>query len=108
MAKVLKRIKSKAKETAATVKDVLVDNKEVIIGYGVAAGILVGCVVYGRHNSKKYEAAWRNAKKAFENGQLDADFGPYKLMRFFEPGTGDFIGETMCHEESMKAFLDLK
>lgn len=104
----LKEIKGKVKETATKVKDVVVDNKEVIAFYGVMTGVIVGSVVWGRHSSKKYETAWRKAKEAFENGQLDADFGPYKLMKFFEPKTGEFIGQTMCHEKSVKAFLELK
>ena len=104
----LKEIKGKVKETAVKVKDLVVDNKEVVIYCGALTGILVGSIVYGRRINKKYDTAWRNAKQAFENGQLDADFGPYKLMKFFEPKTGDFIGQTMCHEDSVNAFLDLK
>ena len=104
----LKEIKGKVKETAVKVKDAVIDNKEIVIYYGALTGILVGGIVYGRHVNKKYEAAWRNAKQAFENGQLDADFGPYKLMRFLEPKTGDFIGQTMCHEDTMNLYLKLK
>lgn len=107
MIKKLNGVTEKIKETAGKAKDVVVDNKEAIIVNGVAIGLLVGGVIYTKHNSKKFEKLWRAAKTAYENGDMDYDFGPYKVMKIFEP-TGEFIGETLCHETATKAFLDLK
>ena len=104
----LKEIKGKVKETATEVKDLIVGNKELVAFYAAMTGVIVGGVVYGRHVNKKCMSAWRNAKQAFDNGQLDADFGPYKLMKFFEPKTGEFIGQTMCHKGLMEEFLKVK
>lgn len=104
----LKDLKVKVGEKASEAKDWIVDHSFEVAFYGTMTGVLVGSIVLGRHNSKKYEKAWRAAKEAYENGRLDSDFGPYKVMRFFEPATGKFIGETMCHNDSVKAFLNLK
>lgn len=104
----LENLKVKVKGMALEAKDWIDDYKFELAFYGITAGVLVGGIVLGRHNSKKYEKAWRAAKEAYENGQLDSNFGPYKLMKFFEPATGEFIGETMCHNDSVKAFLNLK
>ena len=104
----LENLKVKVKEKAVEAKDWMVDYKFELAFYGAAAGILIGGIVLWQHNAKKYEKAWRAAKEAYENGRLDQDFGPYKVMRFFEPKTGDFLGETMCHNDSVKAFLNLK
>ena len=103
----INEIKNKVKETTDKVKDVVVDNKKAIIVNGVAIGLLVGGVIYTKHNSKKFEKLWRAAMTAYENGDMNYDFGPYKVMKIFEP-TGEFIGETLCHETATKAFLDLK
>lgn len=112
MANKINEIKGKVKGMAVEAKDWVVDHKFELAFYGgfygAIAGVLAGSIVLGRHNSKKYEKAWRAAKEAYENGRLDSDFGPYKVMRFFEPSTGDFLGETMCHNDSVKAFLNLK
>lgn len=112
MANKIKNLKVKVKGATVEAKDWIIDHKYEIIFYGgfygVMAGVLAGSIVLGRHNSKKYEKAWRAAKEAYENGHMDHDFGPYKVMRFFEPSTGEFLGETMCHNDSVKAFLNLK
>lgn len=104
----LENLKVRVKGMASEAKDWFDDYKFEIAFYGITAGILVGGIALGQHYSKKYEKAWRAAKEAYENGHLDQDFGPYKLMKFFEPKTGEFIGETMCHEASVKSFLNLK
>lgn len=104
----INEIKNKAKEKAGAAKEWLVDNKSEIAYYGVLTGIAVGGVVASKLHDKKYHNMWSNAKNAWENGNLDHDFGPYKVMKFFEPKTGEFIGETMCHERAMKSFLKLK
>lgn len=104
----LKEIKGKVKEKAVEVKDWTVDHKGELIAFGSIAGILVGGIVLGRRVNKKYVDGWRRATEAYKNGDLTADFGPYKLMRFLEPKTGEFIGEVMCHEDTVKAFLDVK
>ena len=103
----INEIKNKVKEKAGEVKDVIVDNKEALIVNGVAIGFLVGGIALSKHNSKKYHKLWSAAKEAYEAGNLDYDFGPYKVMKFFEP-TGEFIGETLCHETAVKNFLELK
>ena len=108
MIKKLNGVTEKIKGTAIKAKDVIVDNKEVIIVDGVVIGLLVGSIVLSKRSSKKYEALWRAAKKAYDEGNLDYDFGPYKVMKIFEPKTGEFLGETLCHETATKAFLDLK
>lgn len=104
----INEITNKVRETASEAKEVVVDNLNVIIPVGVAFGFLVGGIALSKHTSKKYEKLWWAAKEANESGNLDHDFGPYKVMKFFEPKTGEFIGETVCHESCMKAFLDLK
>lgn len=100
-------LKGKVKETAVEVKDWASENKGAIIAYGACAGILIGGIVLGRRNTKKFEAAWRAAKEAYENGNLDYDFGPYKVIKFFEP-TGEFIGENIMHKDSCEVFMNLK
>lgn len=106
--KKLNGITEKIKEKAGKAKDVIVDNKEVIIVDGLVVGLLVGSMVLSKRNSKKYETLWRAAKKAYDEGNLDYDFGPYKVMKIFEPKTGEFLGETLCHETATKAFLNIK
>ena len=108
MIKKLNGITEKIKVKAGKVKDVIVDNKEVIIVNGVAIGLIAGGIVLSKRSSKKYEALWRAAKKAYDEGNLEYDFGPYKVMKIFEPKTGEFLGETLCHETATKAFLELK
>ena len=103
----LKELKSKVRNGIGRVKEVVADNKELVIYAGTMVGVIGVSVVCGRRN-KRYQTAWRNAKQAFEAGQLDTDFGPYKLMKFFEPTTGDFIGQTMIHEDSVEQFLKFK
>lgn len=104
----INEIKIKAKEKVTAVKDFVVDNKDTITLCAVTGGVLIGSIVYTKHMSKKYEALWRAAKKAYDSGNLDYDFGPYKVLKAFEPKTGEFIGETLCHEDTVKAFLNLK
>lgn len=104
----LKEIKGKVKETAVEVKDWANEHKGNLIVGGVGAGIIIAGIVLGRKYDKKFESAWRAAKQAYDNGDLDHDFGPYKLMKFFEPKTGEFIGETLCHEDAVETFLNLK
>lgn len=104
----INEIKSKVRGMAVEAREWLDDHKSEIAVYGTITGVLVGGIVLGRLHDKKFENAWRAAKTAYENGQLDADFGPYKLMKFFEPNTGEFIGETMCHKDTVEAFLKLK
>lgn len=103
----LKELKGKVQNGIGRAKELVTDNKEACIYVGSLVAIVGVSVICGRRN-KRYQTAWRNAKQAFEAGQLDADFGPYKLMKFFEPATGEFLGQTMCHEKSVKSFLDLK
>ena len=104
----LKEIKGKAKEAAVEVKDWANEHKGNLIVCGVGAGIIITGIVLGRKYDKKFELAWRAAKQAYDNGELDHDFGPYKLMKFFEPKTGEFIGETLCHKDTVEAFLNVK
>lgn len=104
----LKEIKGKVKETAVEAKDWVGDRKEQVFAFGALTGILVGGIVIGRNYNKSFEKAWRNAKRAYDSGDSTFDFGPYKVMKFFEPKTGEFIGETLCHEDTVKAFLDVK
>lgn len=106
----LKEKTSKVKEKAVAAKEWLGENKDLLAYYavmgGIAGGMVVTCIV--THNSnKKYLEAWRKAKEAFESNNMNHEFGPYKVMKFFEP-TGEFIGQTMCHEGPMKKFLELK
>ena len=101
-------IKCKVKEATNEVKEVIVDNKGQFILYGVCIIIGLICIVLCKRDSKKHHLLWSAAKKAYENGDLNHDFGPYKVMKFFEPKTKEFIGETVVHENCMKAFLDIK
>lgn len=104
----LKEIKGKVKETAVEAKDWVYDHKEGMVAGGIGTGIIITGIVLGRNHAKKFESAWRAAKQAYDNGDLDYDFGPYKLMKFFEPKTGEFIGETLCHENAVEGFLNVK
>lgn len=104
----LKEIKGKVKNVAKGAKEFVEENKALCI---IDGAIVVGAItlgVLGHRHDKKFENAWRAAKEALDNGNLEHEFGPYKVMKFFEPKTGDFIGQTMCHEETVKAFLELK
>lgn len=102
----LKEIKNKVKEKATDAKDFVIENKSLIIAGSVLAAGTIGCVIYGKHTSKKYETAWRKAKDQLDSKNI-TDFGPYKIAKFFEP-SGEFIGEIPMHEKSTKAFLELK
>lgn len=104
----MNEIKNKVKETATEVKDFVVDNKGLIASCAASGVLIIGGIVYGRKIDKKYETAWRKAKELFESGQLDGDFGPYKVAKFFEPKTGELIGQTMMHVDSVNAFSSLK
>lgn len=104
----MNEIKNKVKETATEVKDFMVDNKELIVGCAFSGVLIIGGIVWGRKVNKKYETAWRKAKELFESGQLDGDFGPYKVAKFFEPKTGELIGQTMMHIDSVNVFSNLK
>lgn len=104
----LNEIKEKVKETGNKVKEWTSENAGNLIAIGVPVGLIIaGCVV-GRKYDKKFETAWRAAKAANDNQDLDYDFGPYKVMCFIEPITREFIGETMCHEDTMKMYLNVK
>lgn len=104
----LEKITGKVKETAVEVKDWANDHKEALFVCGAITGVIVGGIVLGRAYDKKYEKAWRDAKRALDDGRLDYDFGPYKLMRFLEPKTGEMIGETVCHKNTVDLFLEVK
>ena len=104
----LERVTGKVKEIGTEVKKWASENKSELIYWGALTGIIVGAGVLGHRNNKKFETAWRAAKSAHDNQDLDHDFGPYKIMCFMEPITREFIGETMCHEDSMKNFLNVK
>lgn len=104
----INEIKVKVKETATEVKDFVVDNKGLIASCAFSSVLIIGGIVYGRKVDKKYETAWRKAKELYESGQLDGDFGPYKVAKFFEPKTGELIGQTMMHVDSVNAFSSLK
>lgn len=102
----LKEMKTKVKETANEVKDFVVDNKGLLIMYGVIGAAAVGSIAYGRHDSKKWQALWRKAKDQLDSGEI-TDFGPYKVCKFFEP-TGEFIGQLPMAAPTVERFLELK
>lgn len=104
----IKEIKTKVGEKTEATKEWFIDNKDAIIPLAISGGILAIGIGVSKLTGKKYETMWRAAKAAYDTGNLDHDFGPYKVMKFFEPKTGDFIGETLCHEDSVKMFLNLK
>ena len=104
----IKEMKEKVIGKVSEVKDWTVDHKVELIAVGVYAGIITGGVLLGRRSVKKGEVAWQKAMEAYKNGQMDYDFGPYKIMRILEPKTGDFIGEVLCHKDVCKALLGIK
>lgn len=104
----MNEIKNKVKENATEVKDFVVDNAGLIASCAASGLLIIGGIVYGRKIDKKYETAWRKAKELYESGRLDGDFGPYKVAKFFEPKTGELIGQTMMHVDSVNAFSNLK
>lgn len=102
------KIKEKAKNGAEKVKDFW-DDYGLVIGYCVVCvAIPVGAIALGRHKSKKFEIAWREAQKQMLDGNWNYDYGPYKLCKFFDPNTLKEIGKVMMHETSVEAFLKAK
>lgn len=102
------KIKEKAKNGAEKVKDFWEDYG-LFIGYcAVCVAIPVGAIALGRHKSKKFEIAWREAQKQMLDGNRNYDYGPYKLCKLFDPNTLEEIGKVMMHETSVEAFLKAK
>lgn len=72
--------------------------------YGAYAGIIGYYVIKGH----KLRKVWKVAKTALDEDRTDVDFGPYKVVEFFEPKTGEKIGRTLYHEKGMKDVLKFK
>lgn len=104
----LKEFKEKVSKKANQVKAWFVENKEVAIYLGICAAWVTGICVWSHKYSKKYNTLWRKAKAALENNDTEYDYGPYKIMAFFEPKTREFLGELPCHVKSVDQFLKLK
>lgn len=101
------KIKEKAKNGAEKVKDFWDDYG--YYGYcAVCIAIPVGVIALGIRGSKKAMIAWREAQKQMLDGNLNYDYGPYKLCKFFDPNTLEEIGKVVMHETSVDAFLKLK
>lgn len=90
-------------------KEWIGNHKIELVTYGICGAIVIGSVVLGKKSDKKWHDKWLKATEAMNNGSTNPeDYGPYKLMKIFEPATGEFIGQVMCHEDSCKAFLECK
>lgn len=103
----LNNLKVKAKEGKDKVCNFVSDHAFEIGYWSVLVGGTVALCVVGKRKAKEYNTMWRNAMTAFRNGDKDYDYGPYKITEFFEPNTGEKIGELLMHQDSVKAFLDV-
>ena len=102
------KIKEKAKNGAEKVKDFW-DDYGIIIGYCAACIVIpVGLIALGRRGSKKAMIAWREAQKQMLDGNLNYDYGPYKLCKFFDPNTLEEIGKVVMHKDTVEAFSKVK
>lgn len=105
------KVETKAKEVGTGFVDFVGDHvPEIIYGTLVVGGLTMWGLALHKVNkeSKGWEAAWRLANDHMKNNDTDFDYGPYKLMKFFEPKTGELIGQMACHEDTVKAFLEVK
>lgn len=102
------KIKEKAKNGAEKVKDFW-DDYGLLVGY-CAGGIAItaGLMALGKRSYKKAMIAWREAQKQMLDGNLNYDYGPYKLCKFFDPNTLEEIGKMVVHKDTVEAFLNVK
>ncbi len=104
----LNNLKVKAKEGKDKVCKFVTDNAFEIGYWSVLVGGTVALCVVGNCKRKKYATMWHYAMTAFRNGDKDYVYGPYKIAEFFEPNTGEKIGDMLMHQDSVKAFLEVK
>ena len=104
----MKELKGKVKNGLKETKEFMSENKALCVTWGAIIGGSIVLGVLGHQHDKKFENAWRAAKEALDNNDLEYDFGPYKVMKILEPKTGELIGQTMCHEDTTNLFLNLK
>lgn len=103
----MSKIMNKVKETMKSGKEFVVDHRDAIFT-GAVVGISLGCIAYGVMTGRKYSKMWRVAKEALDNGDMTANYGPYKIMEIFEPSTMKSLGRTVCHKDTCEAFLQVK
>ncbi len=105
----LREAKKKMCEKAANAKKWTSDHKKILIAGG-ALGAVVVSTVYGMHVRKECKALdelWSKTIDAMKRKDRDFDYGPYKIMRFFEPKTEELIGEMPCHVNAVNGFLNV-
>ena len=104
----LQEIKGKVKNGTEKVTDFCKDHWfELAVGAGCIVGGTIGIVLVKR-DSKKFETMWRGALHAYRNGDLNYDYGPYKVVKFFDPKTLEQIGDTVMHKDTVEAFMNCK
>lgn len=99
--------KTKTEERIEKVKG-FVEDHALGITYGIGALACAGIIIAGKKHDKKFEKMWRAAKTALDNGDKDYNYGPYKLAKFFDPNTDEFLGQLPIHETAVESFLKLK
>lgn len=102
-------LKEKVEGKVNGAKEWVGNHKVELVTYAVFGGIVISSIAIGKKYDKKYHDMWLKAMEAMNNGSTNPeDYGPYKLMKIFEPGTEEFIGQLMCHEDACKGFLECK
>lgn len=102
-----KKIEEKIKEGATGLVGFVGDHIPEFVGGAMFIGGIIGLAKLSQR-SKAFEDAWRLANNYMKNNDFDHDFGPYKLMKVFEPKTGEFLGQFACHEDTANIYLSLK
>lgn len=104
----MSKLTTKAKELAKRGKEFVSDHQTEIVCAGIIVSGIVATGAYIHIHNKRFFKLWQEANNALHNGDMNHDYGPYKIMRFIEPKTRELIGEVACHEDTCKAFLDIK
>ena len=102
----LQTIKTKGKECGAKVKNFYENHQDGCFYAGcIIAGSLIG-IGFSKYTSAKWNKMRKSALDAYRNNDTNYDFGPYKVAKFFNPNTKEFIGDTIMLEDLVNVFLE--
>ena len=95
------------KESGKVRKWISDHSEELIIGgiYTVIIGGSIALSIVGYKKNKEWTNQWKSAMNAFRKNDTEYDYGPYKVMRFFEPKDGTVIGDILAHKDLMETYL---